>query len=198
MNRLQAGLFFGLVAFSFGAAAPQTWSSDPALGVQELERQWAAIANPQSALPLRGTLRFAVEGAGLAWHPERVGMALTRTRAMQDLDPSSATFGNFKWQSGHPGVLDRNAVEFAMQLLGFLHLRFANWLLPEGRHQLETLLSDGIEGLRRHTVRVEYTNIFVMKAWVSALPHLKSYQPGVVASREILPDSSGRHGRFLR
>jgi CO dehydrogenase nickel-insertion accessory protein CooC1 len=31
-----------------------------------------------------------------------------------------------------------------------------------------------------------------------ALPHQKSYPTGVVASREILPNRSGRHGRFLR
>ena len=147
------------------AAAEQTWKGDPKLGADELERQWPQLAGNGRALGIRGTLRFAVEAAGLNWHPERVEAALAIGRASQDLAPASKTFGNFKWRSDHAGVLDLNAVEFASQLMGFLHVRYADRLTPAARRRLEQMMTDAIAGLRSHVVRIEYTNITIMKAW---------------------------------
>jgi hypothetical protein len=165
MRRLIAVVALAWLALPVVAAEPRSWTGDPVRAAAELERQWAVVADSQSAVGIRGLLRFAVEAAGIGWHPERVAAALDRARAMQDLDSASATFGNFKWRSEHPRVLDHNAVEFAMQLLGFLHRQHGAQVSPAGRRQLEMLLTDGIEGLRRHPVRIDYTNIFVMKAW---------------------------------
>lgn len=148
-----------------GAAAPPAWSGDPAVGVRELEQQWAIVGNPRAVLGIRGVLRFALEANGLGWHPERVEAALARARALQDLDPESPTRGNFKWRSDQPGVVDRNAVEFATQLLGFMRVVQADRLSPGARRQADELLADAVAGLRNHVVRVDYTNIFVMKAW---------------------------------
>lgn len=157
-----AGL--GLAAAAVAGAAP-TWKGDPGRGVAELAAQWALVANPRQELGIRGTLRFALEATELGWHPERVAAALDRAQAMLDRDPASATRGNFKWRSGQPRVLDLNAVEFAAQLMGLMHRRHADRLTPEVRTRLEALMSEAIVGLRSHRVRVEYTNIFVMKAW---------------------------------
>ncbi len=147
------------------AAALPDWKGDPKIGAQDLEQEWQTLNKESRALPIRGTLRFAVEAAGLDWHPERVEAALARARAMQDLAPASKTFGNFKWRSDQPGVLDLNAVEFASQLMGFLHVRYRDRLTPAARQQLEQMMTDAVAGLRSHAVRIEYTNIFVMKAW---------------------------------
>jgi hypothetical protein len=81
----------------------------------ELERQWRVIANSDQPVGIRGTLRFAVEAAGVGWEPERVTAALARARACQDLTPGSMTRGNFKWRSDHPRVLDLNGGEFALR-----------------------------------------------------------------------------------
>ena len=147
------------------AAAAQTWKGDPKLGADELEHQWPELARGGHPVGIRGTLRFAVEATGLDWHPERVATALAIARAMQDLDPASKTFGNFKWRSDHADVLDLNAVEFASQLMGFLHVRYLDRLTPAARQLLEQMMTDAIAGLRSHAVRIEYTNITIMKAW---------------------------------
>ena len=146
-------------------SAPPIWTGDPARAAAELERQWPAIADAKQVLGIRGTLRFGLEASGLRWHPERVETAIARARAMQDLDPGSLNRGNFKWRSDHPSVLDRNGVEFAVQLAALLRLRFSDTLTPSARTTLEALLTDAVAGLRGHEVKVEYTNIFVMKAW---------------------------------
>ena len=162
--------FVGFAAFAAGvgmsrtAEAP-TWKGDPNRAAEELTSDWSIVANPQHSLPIRGTIRFALEAAGRGWHPERIETALARVRQMQDLEPTSATFGNFKWRSDQPRVLDLNAVEFASQLLGLLHVRYAAQFTPAARRQLEQLMTDAVLGLRAHQVGVEYTNIFLMKAW---------------------------------
>src|SRR6266567_2905435 len=92
----------------FAAAAPLTlnWTGDPALGKQELEKQWPQVADATKAVSIRGVFRFALEASALRWHPERVEAALVRARSLQDLDPASKTYGNFKWRSDQERVLD--------------------------------------------------------------------------------------------
>jgi len=162
---VKAFFLFAAASIAIAQAATPNWTGDPARAAAELERQWSQVAEETNVLGIRGTLRFALEATGIDWHPERVAVALTRARAMQDLVRRSPTFGNFKWRSDHPRVLDQNGVEFAMQLLGLLHHHYAAKLPPDARRSLEAMLTDGIEGLRGHQVRIEYTNIFVMKAW---------------------------------
>lgn len=164
VKQLSFFLFLAAMALAAAPALP-TWTGDPARAAAELEAQWAQVARPERTVGIRGLLRFALEATGVEWHPERVAAALARARTMQDLDRASPTFGNFKWRSDHERVLDHNGVEFAMQLLGLLHQRYAARLSPEARNHLLALLTDGVAGLRGHNVRIDYTNIFVMKAW---------------------------------
>lgn len=152
------------VGVTLGAATPR-WTGDPQRGERELEQQWAQVGDATHRVPIRGVLRFAVEATGLGWHPERVEAALGRARELQDLAPGSATLGNFKWHGGDPGVRDLNAVEFASQLMGFMRAAQSDKLSPRARHQLDEMMTDAVAGLRSHGVKVEYTNIFVMKAW---------------------------------
>jgi len=152
-------------ATTSGLAAPQTWAADRALGVKDLEDMWTLVGDPSRTMGVRGLFRFAVEATGLSWHPERVEVALARARAMQDLDPASKTRGNFKWNSGQNGVVDLNAVEFASQLMGYLRRVQSAQLSAKARAQLDEMMTDAIDGLRSHVVKIDYTNIFVMKAW---------------------------------
>lgn len=144
--------------------ASEVWPNDPKRAADELEQQWHLIEKG-GPLPVRGTVHFALEATGLAWHPERVVAALQRVRDMQDRDRNSPTYGNFKWQSEHERVFDLNAVEFAMQMLTLMHLRYADRLAPDVRAALEDVMLPAIDGLRSHRVKVDYTNIFLMQAW---------------------------------
>jgi hypothetical protein len=152
-------------ATTSGLAAPQTWAADRALGVKDLEDMWTLVSDPSRTMGVRGLFRFAVEATGLRGHPERVDVGLARARAMQDLDPESKTRGNFKWNSGQNGVVDLNAVEFASQLMGYLRRVQSAQLSAKARAQLDEMMTDAIDGLRSHVVKIDYTNIFVMKAW---------------------------------
>jgi hypothetical protein len=168
-------------------AAPPTWTGDPATGAKELEEMWALAGDPARQVGIRGLFRFAVEATGLNWHPERVEAALKRARSMQDLDPASKTRGNFKWSSGQSGVVDLNAVEFSAQLMGFMRRAQTERLSENARAQLDAMMADAIDGLRSHVVKIDYTNIFVMKAW------------GLIALGEALgrPDvAEDGYGRF--
>ncbi len=164
LMQVAALALLSMVATRAAAATPR-WTGDPALGARELEQQWALVADAKQPLPIRGVLRFAVEATGLGWHPERVEAALARARALQDLDRASKIYGNFKWHGSHAGVNDLNAVEFASQLMGFMRTAQNEKLSPAARRQLDEMMTDAIAGLRSHVVKIEYTNIFVMKAW---------------------------------
>ena len=152
-------------ATTSGSAVPQTWTADRTAGLKDLEDMWTVVSDPSRTMGVRGLFRFAVEATGLGWHPERVEVALARARAMQDLDPASKTRGNFKWNSGQNGVVDLNAVEFASQLMGYLRRVQSAQLSAKARAQLDEMMTDAIDGLRSHVVKIDYTNIFVMKAW---------------------------------
>lgn len=191
VKRLFLFVFFAAAVMGAAPALP-TWTGDPARARVELETQWTQVARPESTVGIRGLLRFALEATGVDWRRERVAAALARARTMQELDRASPTFGNFKWRSDHERVLDHNGVEFAMQLLGLLHQRYAERLSPAARDHLVALLTDGVAGLRGHTVRIDYTNIFVMKAW------------GLISAGEALgradvaADGYGRFDEWLR
>jgi hypothetical protein len=160
-------LLFAIAVSAAGQllATPQSWTGNPARGAEELEQQWKVLSPPASSLSIRGVFRFALEASALNWHPERVEVALHRARAMQDLDRASKTYGNFKWRGEHERVFDLNAVEFAMQIAGLLRARYAAALSPESHRQLDEIMDAAVAGLREHEVKIEYTNIFVMKAW---------------------------------
>jgi hypothetical protein len=141
------------------------WQGDPALGKIELNQQWLMIQTPIENLPIRGTVRFALEAAALGYQPERIDAALALVRELQDRDPASDTFGNFRWKKNELGVSDPNAVEFAMAQLSLIRLKFVSALTPQGRALLDDIMNDGIIGLRKHTVKPNYTNIYLTKTW---------------------------------
>jgi hypothetical protein len=84
---------------------------------------------------------------------------------MQDRDPESRTYGNFKWYWEAEGPVDRNAVEFCMQQGVLVWMLYRDRLTPGAAERLERLMRFAVEGIRRHHVRESYTNIFLMKTW---------------------------------
>jgi len=133
--------------------------------VEYLGRMWRQIERKPPTLASRSLLSFALEAAALAWHPERITEALALAEQMQDRDPESRTFGNFRWYLSAPRPLDYNAVEFCMQRGILVWKLYRDRLSPEGRERLERLIRFSVEGIRRHRVGTAYTNIFLMKTW---------------------------------
>jgi len=80
----------------------------------------------------------------------------------QDMDAASASYGDVHWQVGHPEIKDANAIEFTAQPLGPLVIRYGDKLTPTVREELVRHAQAALAALRRHNVKVSYTNIYLM------------------------------------
>jgi hypothetical protein len=89
--------------------------------------------------------------------PERLERLFTLLALMQDRDPQSKTYGNFKWRWGHDKVHDANAVEFCLHDAALLWVRHRDWIPQDAQSQLDALLQHGVEGAIRHRVGPKYT-----------------------------------------
>jgi hypothetical protein len=159
---------------SIETARPNPWTGGGAGAARDLEDQWTkfqdAVArggagDETRGVSIRGVLRFALEATAAGWEPVRAEEALAFGRAMQDLDPKSRTFGNFKWVSDADKVHDWNAVEFATQILGLMHKCHADKLTPRARRLTEEMMRSAIPALENHKVKIDYTNVWIKKAW---------------------------------
>ncbi|MBN2449062.1 MAG: hypothetical protein JXR77_01655 [Lentisphaeria bacterium] len=159
-----------LAAFS-GFALDGIYGSPPLTPPQRerllgaLERRWESFQDPSPQMGVRSLFEFALESAEADHGLERLGGALERAERMQDRDPESRTYGNFRWYWGAERPEDLNAVEFSMQDAALLWMRHRERLPEDALERLERLISFAVEGIRRHNVRESYTNIFLMKTW---------------------------------
>ena len=78
----------------------------------------------------------------------------------QDLGPDSETFGNFFWMTHWDRVKDRNAVSFITIPLVCAYLDFQDKLTPETKNAMEAAFPNVVEGIRNHTARWQYSNIY--------------------------------------
>lgn len=130
------------------------------------ESLWRAIAHddPAPALSCRALFTAALALCEGRRHPERLERLFDLAAQMQDRDPASSTFGNFRWYWRDAGVTDPNAVEFCsfdMHLLWRLHRDF----LPDAaRDRLDALVGRAVDGCLRHRVPSSYTNIAILNA----------------------------------
>ena len=162
---LLIGLCTSTTASMRPAVAADT--SESASVVAELEQHAAVIRKAAEGgdASIRGTLRFALEAAGNDWNPSAVEAALRLARGMQDVDPASATFGNYRWRKNDAAVSDLNAVEFATVLTALLRLEYFDRLTPAARDLLDSMLRDALVGMKNHSVGTGYTNIFLKKVY---------------------------------
>ncbi|MFW6161934.1 MAG: hypothetical protein ACODAJ_04145 [Planctomycetota bacterium] len=149
---------------SVGCAGPLV-DKDREATARWLERRWQRIERLRPRMGVRELFGFALEATSIQWHPERVAQALAYAEQMQDRDPESRTYGNFKWYWESERPVDRNAVEFSMQQAVLVWMHFRDGLDAEGTERLERLIRYSVEGIRRHRVPVRYTNIYLMKIW---------------------------------
>ncbi len=163
----------------------------------ELIAQYEIMQRRDAAIGIRGLLRFALEAAGNGWNPQAVEESLRLARSMQDLDPASREFGNFRWRLGDAAVTDPNAVEFAVQLTSLLRLAYADALTPAARDSLDAIHRDALVAIQRHVVKPGYTNIYLMKTWnllaLGQLGDAEAARAGEQAWRDWL-DHTARHG----
>lgn len=132
---------------------------------REGERVWRAAQNPDRYKPLsRDLFTYALALCEAGQHPERLQILFATASKMQDHDPASRGYGNFKWSWEHAKVLDFNAVEFSMQSATALWIRQRDKLPPAAREQLQSIITLAVQGCLRHKVKPNYTNIALMNA----------------------------------
>ncbi|MFP4055795.1 MAG: hypothetical protein ACLF0G_02880 [Candidatus Brocadiia bacterium] len=132
---------------------------------RRLEGRWRRIQKVRPRMGCRELFGFALEAAGSNSHLARIERVLELAEQMQDREPESRTYGNFKWYWEAEGPVDRNAVEFCMQQGILVWMLYRDRLTPGAAERLERLIRFAVEGIRRHHVRESYTNIFLMKTW---------------------------------
>lgn len=146
------------------AAPPAPANIDP-----ELQKRFdAAIKRfdpPREQTGVRELFDFALDAVAVGYRPEMIERAFDVAEQMQDRDPKSPTYGNFRWYWFNEKPGDRNAVEFSMERAVLIWKLHRERLTPKAREQLERLITLSIEGIRLHRVSESYTNIFLMKTW---------------------------------
>ena len=78
---------------------------------------------------------------------------------MQDKNPDSRTFGNFRWYWNSPGVTDANAAEFALARMLSIYLDTPSPISEEDRVILYRLLERSVNACLNRRIRPDYTNI---------------------------------------
>ncbi|MBM4045184.1 MAG: hypothetical protein FJ279_08725, partial [Planctomycetes bacterium] len=133
--------------------------------VKNLDRRWENLQKKSPNMGVREMFGFSLDSAEADYRLDRIDGALALAEQMQDLDPTSRTYGNFRWYWGAERPEDLNAVQFSMQDAALLWMRHRDRLPADARQRLERLIKFSVEGIRRHNVRESYTNIFLMKTW---------------------------------
>ena len=78
---------------------------------------------------------------------------------MQDQNPDSRTFGNFRWYWNSPGVTDHNAVEFALARMFNIYLDTPQPLSQEDKDILYRMFERSVNVCMSRRIRPDYTNI---------------------------------------
>lgn len=128
------------------------------------ERTWRRLDQPRPDFSSRGLFAVALAWAEGGIHLDRLGRLFDFAAAMQDRDPASRSYGNFRWQNSHTTIFDYNAVEFSIRGGVLVWMRHRDKLDASTRDKLRELLEFGAEGCLRHRVRESYTNIALMNA----------------------------------
>jgi|GEM_PF-1664372 len=151
MNALHRTLLCFLI-LPFAPALAQgtntlTTSNIPTWDAAREASAWKGLT-PRPTLGCReimGTILEATGTPGYEQRGEKIEKALEQLESMQDLDPSSKTYGNFRWYLRETKPGDRNAVEFVTQRAVLLKLLYADRLSPKATETLDRILKHAVE-----------------------------------------------------
>lgn len=163
---------FGFLLGASGAlrAADATTVRLPSRGeivrnaVADGEKVWRAANRTPPTVGSRDLFGYALVLCEAKTNLNRLDKLFELAAQMQDRDPQSRTYGNFRWNWSHEGVLDGNAVDFCMQMGALLWLRHQPTMPADVREKLRDILEFAAQGLLGHHVPEHYTNIALMNA----------------------------------
>jgi hypothetical protein len=132
--------------------------------IQAGERTWRNVNRKPPAVSSRELFGHALALCEAKAKLDRLEKLFDTVALMQDRDPQTRSYGNFRWNWDHEGVWDFNAVDFCMQQGALLWLRYRDTMPASARDKLRPILELAGEGLLRHRVTESYTNIALMNA----------------------------------
>ena len=95
---------------------------------------------------------------------EKLDVLFDVAAELQDRNPDSRSYGNFRWYARDGFVMDYNAVDFCMQEGSLIARDYRDRLTAAQRAKFDRLCELAIEGSINHRVRSSYTNIALMNA----------------------------------
>lgn len=128
------------------------------------ESTWRKVLAESPDLSARELFSCALAWCETGRNMDRMERVFETAARMQDTDPASKGYGNFRWSWKHAVVFDFNAVDFSMRGGALLWLRHRDKVTEPARTRLKTMLDLGVQGSLRHKVRSSYTNIALMNA----------------------------------
>jgi len=131
---------------------------------KQLDRLNVRLAKPNASITQRDLPNGALASLAVGEDPRIVEAMLRRAFADQVMDEQSKVFGKLPWEIGNSEVNDDNAIEFGTQSVGPILLGYGGKLSPDLISWIKPHIVASFAALRRHKVKVSYTNIFLMKA----------------------------------
>ena len=128
------------------------------------EKLWRSCAKPPEGLSSRDLFAYALNLCEAKQHPERLDRLFELAAEMQDRDPKSRSYGNFRWYRRDAKVLDGNAVDFCMRGGSLMWMKYREFIPEKARARLLELLNLSTIGCLNHKVRESYSNIAIMNA----------------------------------
>ena len=128
------------------------------------EKLWRSCAKPPEGLSSRDLFAYALNLCVSGQHPERLDRLFELAAEMQDRDPKSRNYGNFRWYRRDAKVLDGNAVDFCMRGGSLMWMKYREFIPENARTRLRQMLDLAIIGCLKHKVRESYSNIAIMNA----------------------------------
>ena len=156
--------------FLFNLSQPFLCAAAPALSeiasncAAADEGLWRSCAKPPEGLSSRDLFAYALNLCVSRQHPERLDRLFELAAEMQDRDPKSRNYGNFRWYRRDAKVLDGNAVDFCMRGGSLMWMKYREFIPENARARLLELLNLSTIGCLNHKVRESYSNIAIMNA----------------------------------
>jgi hypothetical protein len=162
--------FYCILAFALAIGVPLTLRAQEhdlsAIVKQRAERSrvWERAQSLAPNLGSRDLFSYALLLCEAKMDLERLDRLFEVAARMQDRDPESRGYGNFRWNWRDGAVLDFNAGDFCMESAAVIWIKHRELLTEKQRQALKELIDFAVEGSIRHLVSSSYTNIAIMNA----------------------------------
>jgi hypothetical protein len=133
-------------------------SFDAKASMVRMDTGFGTYHDPRGSLAYATCLLREGDAENLALAEKIIGRVLS----MQETRSGNAHFGNFRWLFEDEVVTDLNAVEFMLEALALIMLRFEDRLSPLLRERVREAMRLGLREIERLDVHLSYTNICLL------------------------------------